>query len=121
MAVPFLLKIHQAPFDFVRFTHFQYERLAQEFNWECVRREGYYHPVFLFGEASRNVQFWELPRVSRSKRVLARLLLGGINLLSNGLTPLVGGGKVQDPRTAHSPAPVGYQMIYQKRRMENKS
>jgi SAM-dependent methyltransferase len=114
MAVPFLLKIHQAPYDFARYTQFALEKLGSEAGLKVHVMQGYYDPVFLIGESIRNVKFWVLPDHSRLKRLLGRIILMMMNGLASLLRPLTGKGFASLPADVKSPAPVGYQIVFRK-------
>ncbi|MFO3797434.1 MAG: methyltransferase domain-containing protein, partial [Anaerolineales bacterium] len=114
IAVPFLLKVHQIPFDFYRYTHYALEEMARQHGFEIVLLEGYYDPLFLLGEGIRNLRFWVLPGLLPPLRWLAR----GLLLLNEGLLTLlrlpIGKGTTQAPHAAKSPAPVGYHLVWRK-------
>ncbi len=114
VAVPFMVKMHQVPADFVRYTHFALERLGAEHSLAVERLEGYYDPLFFLGEGLGNLQNAVLPTLPASRRYPARLLLGGIQALANLLGRLTGPGQTQSPARARSLAPTGYHIIYRK-------
>jgi SAM-dependent methyltransferase len=115
VAVPFLLKVHQAPYDFVRYTHFSLQRMAQDFGFELLSLEGYYDPIFLLGEGWRNIERTELGKLSRSRRAASRGILWGIKSAALLLERFVGKGYTQPSEQAVTPAPIGYQAVYQKK------
>jgi 2-polyprenyl-3-methyl-5-hydroxy-6-metoxy-1,4-benzoquinol methylase len=55
-AIPFLVKLHQTPLDFVRYTHFALERFAPQHGLVCELLEGYYDPLFLLSEGTGNIK-----------------------------------------------------------------
>lgn len=114
VAVPFLLKIHQAPYDFLRYTHFSLKRLGQDSGFDLLSLEGYYDPVFLLGESCRNIERTELGRMSRYRRAASRGLLWGIKSVGSILEKWVGKGYIQPCDQAITPAPVGYHVVYRK-------
>jgi SAM-dependent methyltransferase len=114
VAIPFLLKVHQAPYDFVRYTHFSLERLGQECGLELLSLEGYYDPIFLLGEGWRNIERTALRGMSRYRRAASRGLLWGIKASTSLLESLVGKGYTQSSKTATTPAPIGYHVVYRK-------
>jgi SAM-dependent methyltransferase len=114
VAVPFLLKVHQAPYDFVRYTHFGLQRLGQDFGFELLSLEGYFDPIFLMGESWRNIERCELGRLSRIQRAASRGLLWGIKSAASILEGWVGKGYTQPSEQAISPAPIGYHAVYRK-------
>lgn len=114
VAIPFLVKIHQAPVDFVRYTHFALERLGREHGLTVETLEGYYDPVFFLGEALGNLRWSVLPGLPRRRRLPARLALAGIQGFSSLLDRLVGKGQARPPAQARSLAPTGYQVVYRR-------
>lgn len=114
VAVPFLVKIHQAPVDFVRYTHFALQQLGQEYGLQVETIEGYYDPLFLLEEALSNLRWSVLPVLHKHQRYLARLLLAGLAAFSSGLGSLVGSGQLQVPAHMRSMAPIGYHIVYRK-------
>jgi SAM-dependent methyltransferase len=114
LTVPFMIKIHQAPFDFQRYTHYSLEQMAREHGFEVALLEGYYDPIFSIGEATRNFRFWVLPKLSRPARWLGRAILILIEGLVTLLKPLVGDGYVKPPEAAKNPAAVGYHLVLKK-------
>lgn len=112
VAVPFMIKVHQPPYDFYRYTHFALPRMGQQAGLELVELEGYYDPVFFLGEGTRNVQHWVLPRLSQPRRLAARAALL-LNQLSLKLfSSLIGKGSTAAPDQANNPAAIGYQLIF---------
>jgi SAM-dependent methyltransferase len=114
VAIPFMVKIHQAPVDFVRFTHFALERLGQDHGLAVERLEGYYDPVFFLGEGIGNLKWSVLPGIKGAARYPARLLLACIELLARSLGSLLGKGQSCPPAAMKSLAPTGYQIVYRK-------
>lgn len=116
IAVPFMIKIHQAPFDFQRYTHYSLEQMARQHGFEIALLEGYYDPIFFLGEGTRNFRFWVLPKLSRPTRWFGRGLLILIEGLITLLRPIVGKGYLKSPDTAKNPAAIGYHLVLKKPR-----
>lgn len=114
LAIPFMVKIHQAPIDFVRYTHFALEALGKEHGLWVEQMEGFYDPISLLGEGIGNLKYSVLPGLSGFRHYLGRLLLLGIQALATGLQSLLGAGKAKAPEQARSQAPTGYQIVYRK-------
>ena len=112
VAIPFLLKVHQAPYDFVRYTHFSLERLGQEFGLELLSLEGYYDPIFLLGEGWRNIERTALSGMSKYRRAASRGLLWWIKTSAFVLERLVGKGYTHPSDSATTPSPIGYHVVY---------
>lgn len=114
VAIPFLVKIHQAPIDYVRFTHYALQGLGEVHGLETDTLEGYFDPVFFLGEGIGNLRWGVLPTVKGNKRYLARLALTGIEGLSGLLSRAIGAGQSQPPADVRSSAPTGYHVVYRK-------
>lgn len=121
MAIPFMVKIHQAPVDFVRYTHFALHHIGEQHGLQIDLIEGYYDPVFFLGEGIGNLKNSVLPELSGAQRRLANLQLRGIQLLANALQRKLESigyrsGKTIDPAKIKSLAPTGYHVIYRRRK-----
>lgn len=114
IAVPFMIKVHQAPFDFYRYTHYTLVDLAKEHGFEVTLLEGYYDPIFFVGEATRNVRFWVLPKLPHFSRWFARGVLMLIESLISLLKPFIDKGYVKSPDLAKNPAAIGYHLVLRK-------
>lgn len=123
MAIPFMVKLHQTPVDFVRYTHFALQRLGDKSGLQVVLLEGYYDPLFFLGEGIGNLRNAILPEMTgpaqRFNRRLASLRLRMIQALASQLQPSLRQigylpGKTISPDTTQSMAPTGYHVVYQK-------
>lgn len=114
IAVPFMVKIHQAPVDFVRYTHFALQHLGEEHGLDIELLEGYYDPISFLGEGIGNLKWAVLPTIRGSKHYLARGLLAGVQGLSAVLSAILGQGQAQAPAGMRSMAPTGYHILYRK-------
>jgi SAM-dependent methyltransferase len=114
VAIPFLVKIHQAPIDFVRYTHYALQRLAQSTGLQVDLLEGYYDPVFFLGEGTGNLRHAVLPGMHGWRRYLGRAAMALIEGCAGLLNRLLGAGKSLSPDTVRSSAPTGYHIVYRK-------
>lgn len=114
VSVPFLVKIHQSPYDFARYTHFFLEKIGSEAGLAIDLLEGYFDPAFLVSESERYIRFWSLPRYSFFKRRFIMLALIGLRFFQFLLSKLLGPGYTKDIGSEKNPAPVGYHIIYKK-------
>ncbi|MBL8050101.1 MAG: class I SAM-dependent methyltransferase [Anaerolineales bacterium] len=114
IAVPFMIKVHQAPFDFYRYTHYTLVDFAKEHGFEVTLLEGYYDPIFFVGESMRNLRFWVLPKLPRFSRWFARGVLMLIESLISLLKLFIGKGYVKSPDLAKNPAAIGYHLVLRK-------
>ena len=113
-AIPFLVKMHQEPVDYVRYTHYALERLGPQHGLELELLEGYYDPISLLGEGIGNLKWAVLPEVHGLRHYAGRLLLAGMELMASALGRLTGPGSLQPPQAARSHAPTGYHVVYRK-------
>jgi SAM-dependent methyltransferase len=114
VAIPFLVKIHQAPVDFVRYTHYALERLADNHGLQLEKLEGFYDPLSVLGEGLGNLKHSVLPGLLGGKHYLARLELAGLEWLSGLLGATLGKGQAYPPQRGRSQAPTGYHIVYRK-------
>lgn len=114
VAIPFLVKIHQEPIDYVRYTHYALEPLGAEHGLETEMLEGYYDPVFFLEEGIGNLRNAVLPTVQGSQRYIARALLSVLQSIANTLKNVIGEGSSQSPAKVRSKAPTGYHVVYRK-------
>ena len=114
VAIPFMVKMHQVPVDYVRLTEFSLQRLGPDHGLALDVLEGYYDPLFFLGEGTGNLRNAYLPGMDKGRRIAARFLLGGIQVLAGGLNRLVGPGQAKVPSEVRSLAPTGYQVVYRK-------
>jgi len=115
VSIPFMVKIHQVPVDFVRYTHFALQQLGEMYKLTVEKLEGYYDPIFFLGESIGNLKWAILPTMRGLPHYIGRVLLIGIQLLVDLLERLVGPGWVQQPFEARSLAPTGYHIVYRKK------
>jgi SAM-dependent methyltransferase len=113
-AIPFLVKMHQEPVDYVRFTHYALERLGAQHGLNVEILEGFYDPISLLGEGTGNLKWAVLPEVRGPRHYAGRLLLAGIEVMSSALGRLTGPGGVKPPKAARSHAPTGYHVVYRR-------
>jgi len=114
ITIPFMLKIHQAPVDYARYTHFALEKMGADIGFELALLEGFYDPAGLFGEITRYYRFWELPRLNRFQRIIARLFLLEISVDNFFLEWISGRGYLKNPHHTNYPAPTGYHIVFKK-------
>lgn len=127
VAIPFMVKVHQAPVDFVRYTHFALARLAEQHGFQVERLEGYYDPLFFLGEGIGNLKNAVLPEMKGPGRRLAVVFVRGISLLAGMLGSVLGPGKTLQIYPAarmypsapteqtKSMTPTGYHILYRKK------
>ena len=113
-AIPFLVKMHQEPVDYVRFTHYALERLGPQHGLKLELLEGFYDPISLLGEGIGNLKWAVLPKIRGLRHYAGRILLAGMEVMASALGRLTGPGGVKPPQAARSHAPTGYHVVYRK-------
>ncbi len=114
VAVPFMVKMHQIPVDFVRYTHYALQRLAPDHGLQVEKLEGFYHPASVLDEGIGNLKNAVLPAQRGLRHYAGRALLLGIQTLTSLLGRLLGPGSALPPAGVRSQAPTGYQVIFRK-------
>lgn len=112
-AIPFLVKIHQEPVDYVRYTHYALNQIGQSHGLRIRSLEGYYDPIFFLEEGIGNLKNAYLPVLNRTRRYPAHVFIASIQLLSNILKSILGSGNSLPPDAVRSKAPTGYHIVYQ--------
>lgn len=115
VAVPFLVKLHQEPVDFARYTHYALERLGSKYGLALERLEGFYDPISLLGEGTGNLKNAVLPGLRGPRHYAGRALLLGMDALAAALGRVIGPGRLLSPDQARSHAPTGYHLVYRKK------
>jgi len=114
VAVPFLVKMHQVPVDFTRFTHYALQRMGPDQGLEVVHLEGFYDPISVLAEGTGNLRNAVLPTLKGANRYAARLLAASLQANANLLRRVLGLGQTLSPETSRSHAPTGYHVIYRR-------
>ena len=115
LTVPFLLKVHQAPFDFSRVTPYYLKNMAAEAGFTVVKMNGYYDTLYLLNESLGNLWQFSIGNLSGSKTFFAKSLVFIIQRLINGLGKLSEKGKISAVEGEKNPAPVGYLVVLEKK------
>ncbi len=116
VAIPFMVKMHQTPLDFARYTHYTLERFAADHGFEVERLEGYYAPIFLLDEGLGNLRWAVLRELPRLRRYGVRLVLSIFSFGKVLLSWMLGTAsqRVLPPSKTFSQSPTGYQIVYRK-------
>ncbi len=112
--VPFLLKVHQAPFDFYRYTPHAIEKMASEAGFQVESLQGYYDPQYLLNESLGNVWQFSIQSQSKLKQILAKIMVAVTQHMVNDLGLLTRKGFIADYKSQPNPAPVGYLVVLRK-------
>ncbi|MBN2257953.1 MAG: class I SAM-dependent methyltransferase [Anaerolineaceae bacterium] len=113
ITIPFLLKLHQLPYDFNRFSHHQLKEMGLKAGLDILCIEGYYDPILLYQESTNNVKRHVLPGLPSLKRKTGRLILMCVTAILSLFKYVIGDGHVRDPFCEKSPYPIGYHVIFQ--------
>ena len=115
ITVPFLLKVHQAPFDFHRYTPYAIEKMADEAGLSVESLQGYYDPQYLLNESLGNVWQYSIASQFALQRTMAKGLVYVIQRLVNALGRVTRKGFIDSYTSQSNPAPVGYLVVLRKK------
>jgi len=114
ITVPFLLKLHQEPVDYHRYTHYALFQLAEENQLSVARFEAYTNPFALLDEGIADV--WEnvLPLRQKVDRLLSKVKVALIQQLANSMKAKQADGVVKPVHENSNPRVLGYMCLFQK-------
>lgn len=115
ITVPFLLKVHQAPFDFARYTPFYIDKMAAGANLQVESLQAYYDPQYLLNEGLGNAWLYSIDSQPKWQQVLAKGLVFLIQRLINLFGRVTRKGYIADAAAQPNPAPVGYLVVLRKK------
>lgn len=115
VTIPFMVKIHLLPIDFVRYTHYSLDLLGRDHGFAVEWIEGYYDPVFFLGEGIGNLKWRILRNIRGLRHYSARAILAMIRGMTQLMKLVIGPGWVEHPDDAISLAPTGYHVVYRKK------
>mgnify|MGYP000982318151 CR=1 FL=1 len=114
IAIPFYLKIHQAPLDFQRLTHFALRELAQRAGYSVFQLEGFYDPCGVIEESLRYYRFWGRAGQNWLARKFGTMTLALMQVNLKLLRTLSVHPFIGDPFKVIYPAPMGYHLVLEK-------
>jgi SAM-dependent methyltransferase len=114
VAVPFMVKMHQVPVDFARYTHYALQRLGAEHGLEVAHLDGFYDPISVLVEGTGNLRNAVIPTLPGLRRFIARVLWLYLQVSADILRGVLGPGQVAPPALMRTQAPTGYHVIYRK-------
>ncbi|NMC47153.1 MAG: class I SAM-dependent methyltransferase [Chloroflexi bacterium] len=114
IAIPFYLKIHQAPLDFQRLTHFALRDLAQHAGYSLLHLEGFYDPCGVIEESLRYYRFWGRAGQGWLARKFGAIALALMQVNLKLLRTLSVHPFIGDPFKVTYPAPMGYHLVLEK-------
>jgi SAM-dependent methyltransferase len=111
ITTPFMVKIHQAPYDFIRYTHFALEKYLEKVGFEVMALDAVYEPRYLANAMLKNL-YNSIPQDWRGKNIVARHIVRAMGWLMSVLARLsptyqplgIVGGLGLDS----NPYPIGY-------------
>ena len=114
IAIPFYLKIHQAPLDFQRLTHFALRDLAAQAGYSISHLEGFYDPCGVIQESLRYYRFWAMAEQGWFARKFDQAVLLHMQTLAKLLQHTSTKPYLKDPFKNEYPAPTGYHLVLEK-------
>lgn len=113
ITVPFLLKLHQEPVDYHRYTRYALEKVASENNLEIETLDAYTSPLALLDEGIGDT--WEHVALQKTgfSRFLFKFNLVLIQKLANSLKKQEG-GRVKTAAEEQNPYVLGYLCVFKK-------
>lgn len=108
VTIPFMLKVHQAPFDFSRYTEYGLAELAKNAGLKIQSLQGYYDPLYILNESLGNLWQYALPESIGLRRTAGKGLVFAIQKLINLLGKTIPKGHSAVPTRQSNPAPCGY-------------
>ena len=115
ITVPFLLKVHQAPFDFSRYTPYFIEKMAADAGLQVESLQGYYDTQYLLNESLGNAWQYSIKTQSKLQQFVARALVFIIQRLVNWFGKVTRKGFIDATQSQPNPAPVGYLVVLRKK------
>lgn len=115
ITVPFLLKVHQAPFDFARYTPYFIEKMATDAGLQVESLQGYYDTQYLLNESLGNAWQYSIKTQPKSQQFVARSLVFIIQRLVNWFGKVTRKGFIDATQSQPNPAPVGYLVVLRKK------
>ena len=115
ITVPFLLKVHQAPFDFARYTPYFIEQMAAESGMQVESLQGYYDTQYLLNESLGNAWQYSIQTQPKTQQFVAKGLVFIIQRLVNWFGKVTRKGFIDATQSQSNPAPVGYLVVLRKK------
>ena len=115
LTVPFLLKVHQAPFDFSRYTPFFLANMAEDAGMKVSALNGYYDTLYLLNESLGNLWLYSIDSQPKGQQFIAKSLVFIIQRFINLLGKQIARGSIRAVASEKNPAPVGYLVVLEKK------
>ena len=114
ITVPFLLKLHQEPVDFQRYTRYSLIQMAEENGLAVEQLDGYYNPLALLDEGIGNTWQYGLPKIMGIRKSIAKSGIFIMQKISNMLKRSLGNGYIAAADKDPNPNVLGYQCLLRK-------
>ncbi len=114
ITVPFLLKLHQEPVDYHRYTRYALSLLAAENQLRVEVLEAYTNPLALLDEGIGDVWQHHMSKYTRLNRLIAKARIAVIQKLANGLKTKEANGSVKNAADDRNPYVLGYMCLFRK-------
>ncbi|MCE5207213.1 MAG: methyltransferase domain-containing protein [Chloroflexi bacterium] len=114
ITVPFLLKLHQEPVDFHRYTRYTLATLAEENQLEVETLDAYTNPLALLDEGIGDTWQYLVKKQTGMRGFTGKARVAVIQRLCNGMKKSFGNGKVKTASTDDDPYVLGYLCEFRK-------
>jgi SAM-dependent methyltransferase len=112
ITVPFMLKLHQEPVDYHRYTRYALSQIAADLGLQVEVLEGYYNPLGLLDEGIGNAWQFGLAKLHGIGHFWVKANLVLIQKVSNMLKKTIGEGYIANAAVDANPNVLGYQCIF---------
>lgn len=114
ITVPFLLKLHQEPVDYHRYTKYTLKQLAVENGLIIETLDGYYNPLALMDEGIGDTWQHLIPKAAGVNRFFAKVGIAVAQRVSNSLKKILGNGYTSNADEETNPYVMGYLCLFKK-------
>jgi len=114
ITVPFLLKLHQEPLDYHRYTHYALIQLAAENQLSVERLDAYTNPLALLDEGIGDVWEHVIPPRTGVNSLLTRARVALIQKLADGIKTHRVDSLVTPIHENNNPRVLGYMCLFKK-------
>lgn len=114
ITVPFLLKLHQEPVDYHRYTHYALLQLAEENGLVAEQLDAYTNPLALLDEGIGDVWEHVIPARRGFEGFITRARVALVQKLTNGIKTKKGDGRITPAVENSNPYVLGYMCLFQK-------
>lgn len=119
VTVPFLLKLHQEPVDFHRYTRYALQQLALENGLAVDTLDGYYNPMAIMDEGIGNIWEFCLPKTNGAVKLLSKIGVFISQKFSDYLKHTLGNGYLAPAISENNLNVLGYHCLFVKEDNKN--